>query len=168
MAGNFYPHRPPDIELRQTHVSYVFLAGDYVYKIKKPVHLPFVDSSTLSKRRELCEREVLLNRRLAPDIYLGVVPILFRDQVFCLGQISKDDRIAVEFAVQMRRLGDELRLDNAAASRRTSAADIHALANRITGFHAAASRDQAWRYGAAAAVWQVVVGQYRRDGAIAR
>ena len=76
MRPETYPNRPPRVELRETHISRAFLAGEYVYKIKKPVRFSFVDASTLGRRLHLCEEEVRLNRRLAPDIYLGVVPIL--------------------------------------------------------------------------------------------
>jgi uncharacterized protein len=158
MAGDFYPHHPREVELRQTHVSYVFLAGEYAYKIKKPVRLPFIDCSTLAKRRELCEREVLLNRRLAPDVYLGVVPLVLRDGVFSSGEIREAGGSVVEFAVKMRRLPDEQRLDNMAEARKIGSVDFHALAKRIAELHADASRSEAWRYGAAAAIWQLAVG----------
>src|SRR5437868_471566 len=70
-----YPYPVDRVEVRHTHISVVFLAGAYVYKIKKPVALGFLDFSTLEKRRHFCDEEVRLNRRLAPMIYLGVVPI---------------------------------------------------------------------------------------------
>ena len=63
------------VEVHQTHISAVFLAGSLVYKLKKPVKLGFVDYSTLERRRHFCEEEVRLNRRLAPDVYHGVVPV---------------------------------------------------------------------------------------------
>ena len=156
MAADFYPHHPREVELRQTHISYVFLAGEYAYKIKKPVKLPFIDCSTLAKRRQLCEREVLLNR-LSPDIYLGVVPIIFKGGAFTSGEVPHEGDNAIEFAVKMRRLPDEQRLDNLATRRNLTADEVRALARRIAEFHATASRAEAWRYGAAAAVWQLVV-----------
>ena len=66
---------PSTVELVQTHISFVFLAGDEVYKVKKPVRFSFLDFSTLERRRHFCREEVRLNRRLAPDVYLGVVAI---------------------------------------------------------------------------------------------
>jgi uncharacterized protein len=156
MMVEFYPHHPTDVELRETHISYVFLAGEYAYKIKKPVQLPFVDCSTLAKRFELCQREALLNRRLAPEVYVGVVPIMLRNGVFTLGGTSGGT--AVEFAAKMRRLPDERRLDNLIAAEKVSAGDVQAVAKRVAEFHVAAARAEAWRYGAAAAVWQLVVG----------
>ena len=76
MRPEIYRDHPRSIESRQTHISYVFLAGDYVYKIKKPVRFSFLDASSLARRHQLCLDEVRLNRRLAPDIYLGVVAIV--------------------------------------------------------------------------------------------
>ena len=63
------------VEVHQTHISVVFLAGSFAYKIKKPVDLGFIDYSTLERRRHFCEEEVRLNRRLAAEVYLGVVPM---------------------------------------------------------------------------------------------
>src|SRR5262245_8101309 len=63
------------VRVAETHISWVFLTGKHAFKIKKPVKLPFVDFSTLELRRRFCEEELRLNRRLAPQIYLGVVPI---------------------------------------------------------------------------------------------
>ncbi len=71
-----YPYRVDRVEVRQTHISVVFLAGEFAYKIKKPVNLGFLDFSTLARRERDCREEVRLNRRLAPDVYLGVVPIV--------------------------------------------------------------------------------------------
>jgi uncharacterized protein len=70
-----YPHGTAEVTVLQTHLSVVFLAGEFVYKLKKPVHFGFVDMSTLAKRRHFCEEEVRLNRRLSPHLYLGVVVI---------------------------------------------------------------------------------------------
>src|SRR5262245_65674611 len=70
-----YPFPVLEIEVCQTHISAVFLAGEVAYKVKKPVKLSFLDFSTLAQRRHFCDEEVRLNRRLAPDVYLGVVPV---------------------------------------------------------------------------------------------
>jgi uncharacterized protein len=70
-----YPHPISGVEVRHTHISVVFLAGTKAYKIKKPVDLGFLDFGTLEKRRHLCAEEVRLNRRLAPTVYLEVVPV---------------------------------------------------------------------------------------------
>src|SRR5262249_1720379 len=74
-----YPERVESVEDRQTHISVVFLAGAHAYKVKKPVELGFLDFRTLASRKHFCEEEVRLNRRLAPGVYLGVVPVTSRD-----------------------------------------------------------------------------------------
>src|SRR5947199_1046571 len=70
-----YPEPAAEVEVRHTHISVVFLVGPYAYKVKKPVDLGFLDFTTLEKRRHFCAEEVRLNRRLAPHVYLGVVPV---------------------------------------------------------------------------------------------
>ena len=80
-----YPHQPRAVRLVQTHASFVFIAPPFVYKVKKPVNFGFLNFSTLEKRRHFCEREVALNRRLSPSIYLGVVPISTRNGRFVFG-----------------------------------------------------------------------------------
>jgi aminoglycoside phosphotransferase family enzyme/predicted kinase len=92
-----YPGR---IHLLQTHASWVVLTGRYTYKVKKPVNYGFLDFSTLEKRRYFCEREVMLNRRLCPDVHLGVLPVSIKNGRLAFGE---GDAI-VDFAVKMRRL----------------------------------------------------------------
>ena len=70
-----YPHPVSHLKLVQTHISYVLLAGEFVYKIKKPVNFGFLDFTSLDKRRHFCEEELRLNRRLCPSLYLEVLPI---------------------------------------------------------------------------------------------
>ena len=69
-----YGHGPDTVELVETHISWVFLAGDLVYKIKKPVDFGFLDFTSLDRREHYCREELRLNRRLCPDLYLDVVP----------------------------------------------------------------------------------------------
>src|SRR5678815_6128449 len=97
---NSYPHRPRRVRLVQTHSSFVFLAPPFVYKVKKPVNFGFLNFSTLEKRRHFCEREVALNRRLSPGVYLGVEAISRRN-----GRLTfdKGDEV-VEYAVKLRKL----------------------------------------------------------------
>jgi len=126
-------------DLIQTHASWVIVLRDVVYKIKKPVNFGFLDYSTLEKRRENCEREVHLNRRLCPWIYLGVVPISERGGRW----LVEDESNIVEYAVKMRRIpeGDLLsnRLD------RTTAGDMERIARAVAEFHRSA--DRADRFG---------------------
>jgi aminoglycoside phosphotransferase family enzyme/predicted kinase len=91
-----YP-RPGPVEVRQTHISAVFLVGDTVYKIRKPVNLGFVDFSTLAKRKHDCEEEVRLNRRLAPSVYRGLVPITIEGDEITPEQIEMIARRVAAF-----------------------------------------------------------------------
>jgi aminoglycoside phosphotransferase family enzyme/predicted kinase len=103
-----YSHRPDRVERVETHISHVFLAGSYVYKLKKPVKYDFLDFSTVSAREHACREEVRLNRRLAPNVYLDVVPVVRNvDGSFRLGGAGQ----AAEWLVEMRRLPTELTLD---------------------------------------------------------
>lgn len=126
-----YAHVVEHVEVRQTHISAVFLAGEFVYKVKKPVRFPFLDFSSLEKRRCICEREVELNRRLAPNIYLGVVPIVLQN-----GRLEVDGTgEPVEWAVKMRRLPDAATLEQRLNRNAVSTAQIRSLADRLAEFH---------------------------------
>ncbi|MCK5308237.1 MAG: hypothetical protein KAJ73_06455, partial [Zetaproteobacteria bacterium] len=81
----FYPHPVSDITMLQTHISWVFLAGSFAYKIKKPLNLGFLDFTTPAKRLQACSDELDLNRRLAPDIYLAVLPLFQHGDAYVLG-----------------------------------------------------------------------------------
>src|SRR6266545_5466714 len=98
-----YPHPAEPVELIETHISWVFLAGEYAYKVKKPVDLGFLDFSTLQARRFYCEEELRLNRRTAPELYLGVVPITAGAAGPRLGGAGE----AIEYALKMRRFPQE-------------------------------------------------------------
>jgi aminoglycoside phosphotransferase family enzyme len=100
---SFYPHHPAQVDLVQTHISYLFLCGDLVYKVKKPVDFGFLDFTTLEQRRFFCQQEVRLNKRFSPDVYFGVVPISLVGDSFRLG----DETAVVEYAVKMRRINEE-------------------------------------------------------------
>jgi aminoglycoside phosphotransferase family enzyme len=103
LAPSFYPHNPQQVDLIQTHISYLFLTGDLVYKVKKPVDFGFLDFTTLEKRGYFCQQEVKLNKRFSPDIYLDVVPISLVGDAYRLG----DEQAVVEYAVKMRRINEE-------------------------------------------------------------
>jgi len=97
-----YSHEPESVKHIQTHISHVFIAPPFVYKIKKPVDFGFLDYSTLDKRKHFCEREVELNRRLCSDIYLGVIPIFRDGNSFTFSSDSSGE--IVEYAVKMKKL----------------------------------------------------------------
>lgn len=133
LRPEMYPHRPAEVTLVQTHISYVCIAGSEVYKIKKPVRFSFLDFSTLAQRHHFCREEVRLNRRLAPDVYLGIVAICPADTGYRLGDES--DPAAVEYAVHMRRLPDDRMLDRLLAAGAATAEMIDQLALRLAEFH---------------------------------
>jgi aminoglycoside phosphotransferase family enzyme len=126
------------MELRETHISLVFLSEDRVFKVKKPVALGFLDFSTLERRRAACEAEVALNRRLAPDVYCGVLPIARDAQgVHRIGARGE----AVEYAVEMLRMPDRDDAGHRLAEGRLERAHVRKLAERLARFHAQARCD---------------------------
>ncbi|KAF0100707.1 MAG: hypothetical protein FD187_1626 [bacterium] len=126
-----YLHPAPAPRLIETHISWVILAGDYAYKLKKPLDLGFLDFSTLDKRLACCREEIRLNRRLAADIYLEVVAITGDADA---PRIDGDGPV-LEWAVKMRAFPAEATLDREVA---ISAAQIDAIADRVAAFHDAA------------------------------
>jgi aminoglycoside phosphotransferase family enzyme/predicted kinase len=123
-----YPRRPDRVDVVETHGAWVFLAGDRAYKVKKPVVLPFLDYGTLERRRAMCRKEVRLNRRLAPRIYLGTVAVVRRDGQFAL--VADDDTAeddVVDVAVEMRRFPE----DDTLAARVVARAAVDGHTERI-------------------------------------
>ncbi len=152
-AGAF-PGAEGEIELAETHASWVFLVGGEVFKVKKPVDFGFLDFCTRERRRAACEAEVSLNARLAPDVYLGVLPVRRdRNGVHSVNGPGE----TVDWAVHMVRLPDEQRADQRLARGALSGADVDAIAARIADFHERARHDQATAsFGTADAVgWSV-------------
>lgn len=135
MIPEFYPHRPRHVQLEQTHISTVFLAGNLVYKIKKPVDFGFLDYSTLRKRAWWCRREVELNRRLAGDLYLGTARIYRRGRHFSLEPPGK----VVEHAVMMRRLPRDRLFSSLMAEGRATLVQARRIAARVAEFHRSAA-----------------------------
>ena len=167
-----YPHPAGKIQTRQTHVSHVFLAGDFAYKLKKPVKFPFLDASTVELRKRYCEFELSLNRRLAPDIYLGMEPIIDDHGALRLGgrvataprhsiaasAISGDGN-AIDWVVKMRRLPEDRLMDKLVARRRVTQADMRRLADRLMPFFRKAERgSKIDHYGEPAQVRALVLG----------
>jgi aminoglycoside phosphotransferase family enzyme/predicted kinase len=129
-----YPHPVSGVEVCHTHSSVVFLAGNFAYKIKKPVKMGFLDFSTLEKRRHFCAEEIRLNRRLAPAVYLGVVPVTRKGTGVVLGAHGK----VVEWAVKMERLPEEATLQSRLGRGEVDLDLVEALARKIACFHAQA------------------------------
>lgn len=148
-----FPWRPATVELIETHISWVFLAGDRVVKIKRPVHLPFVDHSSPERRRVSCEEEVRLNRRLTDDVYLGTVPITHAVERLAVG----GDGGPFDTATLMRRLPADRMLDALLASGTAPDDLAELLAHRLIPFHRdAAERCDRELDGSAGAVVAIV------------
>lgn len=135
-----YPHPVADLRMIETHLSWVFLAGEFAYKVRKPVTLDFVDFSSPAARQADCDTEWRLNRRLAPDLYLGVVPI-FHDPTSGAIRVSgrsEEQGAPIEHAVRMRRFDQRDLLSTMALDRRLGPQEIDSLADLIADFHKAA------------------------------
>lgn len=128
-----YPHPVATVEHLQTHISHVLLAGDYAYKIKKPVNLGFLDFTSLARRKYYCEEELRLNGRLAPELYLDCLPIGGEPANPVLGGGGNP----IEYAVRMRRFPQDALLDRALAAGRLEPRHLDALARRLADFHRA-------------------------------
>jgi aminoglycoside phosphotransferase family enzyme/predicted kinase len=156
-----YPHPVDGVEIRQTHISVVALAGDYVYKVKKPVDLGFLDFTTVEKRLHFCREEVRLNRRLAPHVYLGVVPLVERDGRIEIGGEGRP----FEYAVKMRRLPEDATLRARLEKDEVERETLGALGRRIASFHQTAEAGpRIAEYGR----WTVVAANARENLAQSR
>lgn len=132
-----YPDRPGFVRVTETHMSFVFIAGEWVYKIKKPVRLGLIDFTTLESRRRNCERELALNQRLAPGVYREVLPITRRAG----GALSlAGEGETIEWVVVMRRLDEDRLLDHMLAKGVVRPADIARLCQVLADFYAGAPR----------------------------
>lgn len=136
-------------ELIETHISWILLAGGSAYKLKKPLHLPFVDFSGVDRRRAMCEAEVALNRRLAPSLYLGVQSVCGSTAAPRLA----GDGPAIDHLVHMRRFAGDALLGHRLRAGLLGQAEIDDLADRLARFHGSApkaevggpwGRPQAW------------------------
>lgn len=127
-----YPERTAVVEAKETHMSWVFLTEAHAYKLKKPVRYPFLDFSTIEARRTNCEEEVRLNRRLAPDVYLGTIALTIdaRGQQH-LGEFGHP----IDWLVKMRRMPIQCTLDHSIAAGTVTHADIRRLAHLLILFY---------------------------------
>lgn len=131
-----YDHPVEDLICRETHMSWVFIAGERVYKLKKPVRFPYLDFSTLERRETMCRAELTLNRRLAPDVYLGLTPLSFAN-----GKLSlRDDGVVVDWLVVMRRLDESQTLEHMLLQRQLQFWHLDRLVATLVGFYRRTSR----------------------------
>jgi aminoglycoside phosphotransferase family enzyme len=136
---DFYPHPVNSpVEIQQTHASIVLLAGDFAYKLKKPVNYGFLDFSTLEKRKECIDRELFLNQLIAPEIYLEVLPIIESG-----GKISwNGEGEIVEYVLKMNRFPQECLLSQRFDRGKLTEVEIEALGKKIALFHRDARTDE--------------------------
>lgn len=133
-----YPEHTSSVHLLQTHISFLFVTDNFVYKIKKPVDFGFLNFTTIDRRRFYCDEEVRLNRRLCPDIYLGVVEV--RESP--LGIIIDGEGRIVDYAVKMKRLPEERMLHRLLAAEQVTEEDMRRIARTIAEFHRNAGRSE--------------------------
>lgn len=134
----FFSRQPGSAEIRETHLSFVFLTATRAYKLKKPVKYDYLDFTTPELRRRNAEEEVRLNRRFAKDVYLGVTPVFWSQGKFHLGPHA--DGSAVDWLVEMRRLPAERMLDRLIRSQTVSADDIGRAGRHIAQAHGRCTR----------------------------
>jgi aminoglycoside phosphotransferase family enzyme/predicted kinase len=128
-----YPHKPAEVRAIQTHISWVFIASPFVFKVKKPVNLGFLDFSTLEKRHYFCQREIALNRRLAPEVYLDVLPIYKTTSGF---SFNPGGEIA-EYVVKMKELPHGCFLDELLEKNLVSEKEINRVISVLDRFYEA-------------------------------
>jgi len=139
MKPEAYDEEPGQIELTQTHISFVFLTRNFVYKVKKAVDLGFLDFTTLEKRRFFCEKELELNRRLCGDMYLEVVPInRSRSNIIKI----KGEGETVEYAVKMKRMPQEKMMNKLLEEKKVDSKLIDRIAKIIAEFHSKADMNK--------------------------
>ena len=136
-----YPYNVKKVEVLQTHVSIIFLAGNLVYKVKKAVNFDFLDFTTLEKRRHYCLEEVRLNRRLSPEVYLDVVPVTEGPAGLLISDPATGDP-AVEYAVKMKRLDESSLLSSLLVNGSVDNPTINSIAKKISNFHKEAERSK--------------------------
>jgi len=129
-----YPDHPQTIKFIETHISLLFLTGNHVYKLKKPVDFGFLDFTSLEKRKYYCEQEVKLNRRLSPGIYLGVVRITKEGNQILLDGIGE----LVEYAVKMKQIPEEYLMDKLLEKKQVTSKMIEAVSEKLVNFYFAA------------------------------
>jgi aminoglycoside phosphotransferase family enzyme/predicted kinase len=154
-----YDHAAGPVRHIETHISHLLLTGEFAYKIKKPLDLGFLDFSTLDKRLHTCEEEVRLNRRLAPSIYLGVVPITGTPAAPRINGTGE----AFEYAVKMRQFPADDTLDRLDAQGGTTVQMVETIAATIARFHlqdcSRAPQDSPW--GTPEKIWQPVAENFQ-------
>lgn len=139
ISEGLFPGPKEDVSLVETHISWVVLTNAFAFKIKKPVRFDFLDFSTLAQRQHYCETELRLNRRLAPQLYLRVLPI-------GAGGIGSSEPPVRDYALQMRRMDNAREMDKLLPAQEVSKKDMAALAALLADFHQQHRLPTDWAY----------------------
>lgn len=131
MTADAFTERTSDVKLMETHASWVLLTDHYAYKIKKPVKFSFLDFSTLEKRHYYCQRELELNARLAPDMYLSVLPVTQNGDNILIDGTG----ITIDYALKMRRMDNSREMHDLLQQNAVTLEEIQKLAEKIASFH---------------------------------
>ena len=134
------PHSVDRVEIVETHISWVLLAGDHAYKFKKPVDFGFVDFTTLDRRRFYCREELRRNQPLAGELYEAVIAVCGEAERPTLREDGHETGEAFEYAVRMRRFDSADQLDHRLAAGGVTRAEMDDFARRLARFHAEATR----------------------------
>ncbi|MEZ5024271.1 MAG: AAA family ATPase, partial [Chitinophagales bacterium] len=132
VANGKFPNDAEKHQLVETHISWVILGEDFVYKIKKPVKFSFLDFSTIEKRKYFCEQELILSQRLTHDVYLSVQPITFYLNQYEIGSRRGD---VVDYAVVMRRMDNTKEMKKLLSCGKVNSSDIQKIADQLVVFH---------------------------------
>lgn len=132
VSGGLFPAPCHTPKLVETHISWVILCDQYVYKIKKPVHYSFLDFSTAEKRKYYCEREVMLNNRLTKGVYLDVLPVSKAATSLAIGITDGE---VIDYAVRMKKLDGHRQMDILLRTDKVTEKEIRALAQQVAAFH---------------------------------
>jgi uncharacterized protein len=156
LQPDFYTHPVQEpIQLIQTHISYILLTGEYVYKLKKPINLGFLDFTSLEKRRYFCHEELRLNQRLSPELYIGVFPIIENAGQYRFGRVEGVQEVT-EYALQMRQFPQEMLLSQLFQDGKLTPEILQQLAKQVAAFHTSAiTNPEVTAYGSVASIQQV-------------
>jgi uncharacterized protein len=159
MRPEFYPHPGDGVKVCQTMMSWLLFNGQFVYKIKKPLQIDLFDASTPAKRYRLCQQELMLNRRLASDVYLEVRSIVEKRGSYTLATDSSSRLWSPrESVLVMRRLPNDRMLDQMVADGTATETHIQELAKRLAEFHMDAPIAKSKVWGSAEAISELVLG----------
>ena len=125
-----------NVQLEESHISWIIFTEQFAYKISKPICLPYLDFSTLEKQKKYCEEEVRLNSRLTDGIYLGVVTIRLSNKILSIDESQGD---IVGYAIKMKRLPEERLMSRMLKANTVDSGHIRAIADQLVRFHKAAT-----------------------------